>query len=71
MLKKLDFEIDVLAEKIAIKKLNEQGIDYRDLSSTDFNDLVNTRKKILQKDVKNVGVAAAVTLGLTILTGGI
>ncbi|MEA3314823.1 MAG: hypothetical protein U9Q30_03055 [Campylobacterota bacterium] len=67
----LDYEIDELAKKIAIKKLSEQGIDYKLLKNSEFNELIKARKEILKKDVKQVGATAAVTIALTILTGGI
>ncbi len=71
MAKKFSTEINETARNVAIQKLEDQGIDYRDLCDVDFNDFVNIRKEILRKDIKKVGAVTAISLALSLITGGI
>ena len=71
MIEKLNQEIDDLALKTVIKKLEEQDINYKDIDTISFNELVNKRKEILKKDVKKVSMTTAITIALTIFSCGI
>jgi hypothetical protein len=71
VIEKLNQEIDDLALKTVIKKLEEQDINYKDIDTISFNELVNKRKEILKKDVKKVGMTTAITIALTIFSCGI
>ena len=62
-------EIDKLATKSIIKKLNKQGIDHNDLDEAEFNSLVADEKEILKSDSKKVGVGIGIGIALTLLTG--
>lgn len=71
MLTKIDSEVAAAARKLAIQKLKDQGVDYRDLADADFDEIVKNREDILALDVKRVGLTTALAIALTVLTGGI
>lgn len=71
MLNEIDSEIAAVARKLAIQKLKDQDVDYRDLADADFDDIVKNRVDILTLDVKQMGLATALAMALTVLTGGI
>jgi len=62
-------EIDKLATKNIIKKLQKQGIDHNDLNEDEFDGLVEDEKEILKSDSKKVGVGIAIGAAITLLTG--
>jgi hypothetical protein len=71
MLTKIDSEVAAVARKLAIQKLKDQDVDYRDLADADFDEIVKNREDILALDVKRVGLTTALAIALTVLTGGI
>jgi hypothetical protein len=71
MLTKIDSEVAAAARKLAIQKLKDQDVDYRDLADADFDKIVKNRMDILALDVKRVGLTTALAIALTVLTGGI
>ncbi len=62
-------EFEKLARANIIKKLQKQGIDYRDLKSDDFRNLIEDEKEILESDTKKVGAGIGIGLVITMLTG--
>lgn len=62
-------EIEKIARANIIKKLQKQGIDYRDLKSDDFRNLIEDEKEILESDSKKVGVGIGIGLVISMLTG--
>ncbi len=62
-------EFEKLARANIIKKLQKQGIDYRDLKSDDFRNLIEDEKEILESDTKKVGAGIGIGLAITMLTG--
>lgn len=64
-----DIEVNKYAVKNIIKKLKEQGIDYRQLDDTEFNDLVTDEIKILESDSKKVGAGIGIGILISVMTG--
>ena len=62
-------EIEKIARANIIKKLQKQGIDYRDLKSSDFRNLIEDEKEILESDTKKVGMGIGIGLVISMLTG--
>lgn len=62
-------EIDKLAVRSIIKKLEKQGIDHHDLETDEFNALVADEKEILKADTKKVGVGIGIGIAISLLTG--
>ena len=62
-------EIEKIAKANIIKKLQKQGIDYRDLKSSDFRNLIEDEKEILESDTKKVGMGIGIGLVISMLTG--
>lgn len=69
MKKNFDTEVLKYAQKNIIKKLEEQGIDYKLLDQSEFNDLVQDEIKILKHDSKKVGVGIGIGLLISAVTG--
>lgn len=67
--KSFNNEIEKIARANIIKKLQKQGIDYRDLESSDFKNLIKDEKEILESDTKKVGMGIGIGLILSMLTG--
>ena len=66
---KLDTGFDKVAKQNIIKKLQQQGIDYKMLSQTEFDELVQREKEILQHDTKKMGIGVGIGIGLSLLFG--
>jgi len=66
---KLNDGFDKVARENIIKKLAEQGINYRDLSESDFNELVKREKDILEHDAKKMGIGVGIGVALSWLIG--
>ena len=62
-------EVEQHAKRNIIKKLEKQGIDYKVLADTDFDDLVVSEIDILESDTKKVGVGIGIGLVISALTG--
>ena len=67
--KTFNTEIEKIARTNIITKLQKQGIDYRELSSEDFNNLIKDEKMILESDTKKVGLGIGIGLAISMLTG--
>ncbi len=64
-----DKEIHSIAKKNIVRKLSKQGIDHNDISSDEFNELIEDEVKILESDTKKVGTGIAIGLAISMLTG--
>lgn len=62
-------ELEKIARANIIKKLQNQGIDYRDLASSDFQNLIEDEKEILESDTKKVGAGIGIGLAISMLIG--
>ena len=62
-------EFENLARANIIRKLEKQGIDYMELDSPDFNELVADEIKILESDTKKVGTGIAIGIVTSMLFG--
>ena len=62
-------EFEKLARANIIRKLEKQGIDYRELENSDFTDLVLDEIKILESDTKKVGAGIAIGIVTSMLLG--
>lgn len=65
----LDTEVSKYARKNIIAKLQKQGIDYQQLSDSDFNDLLADEIEILKSDSKKVGAGIGIGILISLLTG--
>ena len=65
----LNREIKSIAMKSTIKRLEKQGIDYKDLSSSEFNSLLRDEIALLKSDTKKVGAGVGIGLVISMLTG--
>jgi len=62
-------EIEKIARTNIITKLQKHGIDYRELSSEEFSNLIEDEKMILESDTKKVGMGIGIGLAISMLTG--
>ena len=62
-------EIEKIARHNIMRKLEKQGIDYKDLSVADLNELIADEIKILESDTKKVGLGIGIGLVISMLTG--
>lgn len=62
-------EIEKIARTNIITKLQKHGIDYRELSSEEFENLIEDEKMILESDTKKVGMGIGIGLAISMLTG--
>ena len=69
MKKSFETEVNKYATSNIIKKLEEQGIDYRELEDSDFNNLVADEIEILKTDSKKVGVGVGIGILFSLVTG--
>jgi hypothetical protein len=67
--KNFESEVNKFATKNIIKKLEDQGIDYRQLVGSDFNDLVADEIEILKRDSKKVGTGIGIGILFSLVTG--
>ena len=67
--KNFETEVNKFATKNIIKKLEDQGIDYRQLVDADFNDLVADEIEILKRDSKKVGTGIGIGILFSLVTG--
>ena len=64
-----DKEIKTYARNNIIKKLKKQGIDYKLLQDTDFEELIASEIEILKSDSKKVGVGVGIGILISLVTG--
>jgi cell fate (sporulation/competence/biofilm development) regulator YmcA (YheA/YmcA/DUF963 family) len=62
-------EVHNFARRSIIKKLKKQGVNYKELSDNEFNDLVSDEIEILKSDSKKVGAGIGIGLAISLLTG--
>lgn len=67
--KSVDEEIHLHAKNNIIKKLQNQGINYKELADADFNSLVEDEIEILKTDTKKVGAGIGIGLLISAITG--
>jgi hypothetical protein len=67
--KNFEIEVNKFATKNIIKKLEEQGINYKQLEDSAFNDLVEDEIEILKSDSKKVGSGIGIGIAISLLTG--
>ncbi len=73
MFKEITQSIETETKKYAraniIKKLQKQGIDYRQLIESEFDSLVADEMEILKSDTKKVGAGIGIGIAISLLTG--
>ena len=62
-------EVEKVARKNIIRKLQKQGIDYTQLEENDFQDLIRDEIEILKSDSKKVGAGIGIGIAISLLTG--
>ena len=67
--KNFEIEVNKFARKNIIKKLTDQGVDYQQLSSEAFDDLIADEKEILKEDSKKVGAGIGIGILFSLVTG--
>ncbi len=67
--KNFEIEVNKYVAKNSINKLEEQGINYKQLEDTAFNDLVADEIEILKSDSKKVGSGIGIGIVISLLTG--
>ena len=67
--KNFEIEVNKYAIKNIIRKLEEQGVDYKQLTDPAFNDLVADEIEILKRDSKKVGVGIGIGILISLVTG--
>ena len=67
--KNFEAEVKKFATKNIIKKLEKQGIDYKQLEDAAFNDLVVDEIEILKADSKKVGAGIGIGILFSLVTG--
>jgi len=65
----LDTEINKYARKNIIAKLQKQGIDYKQLADSDFEELLADEIEILKSDSKKVGAGIGIGILISLVTG--
>ena len=67
--KSFEIEVNKFAKKNIIKKLEDQGIDYQQLTDDAFEDLVADEIQILKADTKKVGTGIGIGILFSLITG--
>ena len=67
--KNFELEVKKFATRNIIKKLEKQGIDYRQLEDSAFKDLVADEIEILKTDSKKVGAGIGIGILISLVTG--
>ena len=67
--KNIELEVNKYARKNIIKKLEEQGVDYKQLEDADFDNLVADEIEILRSDSKKVGAGIGIGILFSLVTG--
>ena len=67
--KNFENEVQKYARKNIINKLENQEIDYKQLSDSAFSDLVTDEIEILKSDSKKVGSGIGIGILISLVTG--
>ena len=67
--KTFDEEVQTFARNNIIKKLDKQGVNYKDVADLDFNNLLADEIEILKSDSKKIGVGVGIGILLSLVTG--
>jgi predicted GNAT family acetyltransferase len=67
--KNFENEVQNFARNNIIRKLEKQGIDYKELSDDALNDLIREEIEILKSDSKKVGAGIGIGIVISLLTG--
>ncbi len=62
-------EFEKIARNNIIRKLEKQGIDHNELTSSDLNGLIADEIKILEADTKKVGAGIGIGIVLSMFLG--
>ena len=62
-------EINKIAKRNLIHKFERQGINYHNLPSSEFNELLNDEIEIIKHDSKNMGKGIGIGFVLSMLIG--
>ena len=65
----LNHEVRKIARNNVIKKLEKQGLSYKDLTSYEFDELLADEVEILKSDTKKVSAGVGIGIMITMLTG--
>jgi len=65
----LDTEVNKYTRKNIIAKLQKQGIDYKQLADSDFEELLADEIEILKSDSKKVGAGIGIGILISLVTG--
>jgi len=67
--KNFKIEVNKYAKKNIIKKLEDQGVYYKELTDEAFNDLMADEIEILKSDSKKVGTGIGIGILFSLVTG--
>ncbi len=67
--KNFEIEVNKYARKNIIKKLTDQGVDYKQLTDEAFGDLVADEIEILKSDSKKIGTGIGIGILFSLITG--
>ena len=67
--KNFDAEVQKYARKNIMKKLEDQGVDYKLLTDEAFEGLVSDEIEILKSDSKKVGAGIGIGILFSLVTG--
>ena len=62
-------EIENIAKNNIVRKLEKQGLDPKELHTSEFDALVKDEIAILENDTKKVGMGIGIGLAISMLTG--
>ena len=65
----VNHEVHKIARDNVIKKLEKQGLSYKDLTSYEFDELLADEVEILKSDTKKVSAGVGIGIMITMLTG--
>jgi len=67
--KNFEVEVNKFAKKNIIKKLEDQGVDYKQLTDEAFSDLMTDEIEILKSDSKKIGTGIGIGILFSLVTG--
>jgi hypothetical protein len=67
--KNFEAEVQKYARKNIMKKLEDQGVDYKLLTNEAFEELVSDEIEILKSDSKKVGAGIGIGILFSLVTG--
>ena len=68
-LERFNDEVYKQAKNRVIKKLEKQGVDSILLADKEFEELVTDEMEILKSETKKIGIAAGISLGISLFIG--